>query len=606
MKKALKYFRNNLDIILLGGLFIFALINPVFKKYDYGPGFPLVMLGAFSGLIIYFLRFRLKREFALWEAVSLIVFAVFIVLSFMYSQAKNFGLSEVMAFLSIIPVYLLTAHSKFKNRKKLLKILVSGALLAGLLGFLQFFWSSHPRMFGPFFNVFYHANVWPNAFALFLLMAWPLTLLYFKKNYVVISLLISCLLLTYSRGAVIAFGGQLILLAIFYFRSFNLKTIIKIIICAGLALVMFLIAAEVRSDNREIIDVSDRIEFENEEGLTSARERIDFWMGAIEITKNNPLLGTGPFSFRYAYNPIQQTLLGASDHPHNIFLKIASENGLIALASFVVFLLSWLITLGTRFKSLEKAEKETVFVIFVCVAGAIAHNLIDYNFNFYVNLLMLVILLAISRSYVAKNLKKPRLNIFILLISLLISIISVYEVSVYALGLRTESFYVRDDLTNKADELLQEGDYAKSLSYIKTQLKLNPLDSRAKYLEGVIYCSEDYEKADEELCEDKLIEAIELNPMNNIRYYTDAFRELEPEDPEFDELLVESLEILYTYFDYVQKNVHFTAYTPNVEAASELVSHVILFTGLKDSVSLSENNELMLKKAHELRESKSY
>ncbi|MEK7085482.1 MAG: O-antigen ligase family protein [Patescibacteria group bacterium] len=106
-------------------------------------------------------------------------------------------------------------------------------------------------------------------------------------------------------------------------RSENLIKTVALVVLAGLLVVGIFVGTEkLRSLNHKVIDVENRLTFSGDESLTSKQERKDFWKGALELIKEKPIFGWGPFSFRYAYNPIQKTLLGNSDHPHNIFLKI--------------------------------------------------------------------------------------------------------------------------------------------------------------------------------------------------------------------------------------------------------------------------------------------
>ncbi len=77
--------------------------------------------------------------------------------------------------------------------------------------------------------------------------------------------------------------------------------------------------------------------------LTSMGIRMYFWQNAIDLVKQRPVLGWGTGGFEAAYS--QQVAgreglagVGTSD-PHNQFLKIAAEQGLLGLAIFLGFLL---------------------------------------------------------------------------------------------------------------------------------------------------------------------------------------------------------------------------------------------------------------------------
>lgn len=76
---------------------------------------------------------------------------------------------------------------------------------------------------------------------------------------------------------------------------------------------------------------------------TSMGVRMYFWQNAIALIKERPLLGWGTGGFESAYSQLVagrpgNAGLGTSD-PHNQFLKITAEHGLVGLAVFVGFLL---------------------------------------------------------------------------------------------------------------------------------------------------------------------------------------------------------------------------------------------------------------------------
>ncbi|MBI4232548.1 O-antigen ligase family protein, partial [Candidatus Peregrinibacteria bacterium] len=381
----------------LSGFFLIALFNPLFKKYDYGAGFPLVLLFAVMMVVFALLFWRERREKAILELAFLGIFGIFIVSSFVFSGTKNIGLSEVMAFLSVILFYLFFGLRRSGWMHKFVGVIKVMTVLAVFLGFVLYFVWPEVRMQGPFFNLFYHSNVWPNAFALYLLMTWPLFLNESRAKVAILALIFAAILLTFSRGALIVLAGQFLLVLLYNLRRINRRKIVIVGLTFLLTAGVFLGANALRAMKYEVVDVEERATFANSESLTSKQERIDFWLGAIKLAGEKPLFGWGPYSFRYAYNPIQKTFLGSADHPHNIFLKIASENGVIALGAFLAFLLVYVWTLAKRFKGLDEEKRNTAYLLFVAIAGAFAHNLIDYNFNFSVNLFLLFFILAYLR-----------------------------------------------------------------------------------------------------------------------------------------------------------------------------------------------------------------
>jgi O-antigen ligase len=628
--KTLKFLGASLVPILLSAFWLVALLNPVFKKYDYGAGWPLVIVLGVLLLIFAGLEYKKKRERAGCEEAFLLIFMAAVLASFYFSQVKTLGFSEVLAFLAVSTTYLVFAHRKLSWLRSFLKVVAVGGVLAVLVGFYLYFTEAEVRMAGPFFNILYHANIWPNAFALFLLMVWPLLLVFTDKKrwfgwaLAALGLVIAALLLSYSRGALIAFAGQLVLLGLYFRRDLlgeKGRGLKKVGLVVVLALAIFMGANEIRDNQYEVIDVEERANFDNSEGLTSKTERLDFWMGAVELTGEKPLFGWGPYSFRYAYNPIQKTMLGASDHPHNIFLKISSENGLIALGAFLAFLLSIVLVVWRRFPSLKRKEKDLVVILSVAVAGAFAHNLIDYNFNFIANLLLLFLYLAFIRSLVVKKEEKRALSGTVnLLLAIAIALVAIFEGSLLVLAETDEShlsqsFYPRNHYINEADRALQAKDFEASLAFIDGHLMLHQLDPQSYYLKGVIFCDREYEDYDLLACGDNFGRAIELNPLNDWNYYRDYFRVLAQMpgknlNEEMQEFLLEVLPMIETYFRMVENNVHFTAYTSNVEAVDDLIGQILdaapgyLERDQEDLLKVGRQE--MLEKAEELRKAKEY
>ena len=77
--------------------------------------------------------------------------------------------------------------------------------------------------------------------------------------------------------------------------------------------------------------------------LTSMGIRVYFWQNTVSLVRQRPLLGWGTGGFEVAYTKEVAGRpglagLGTSD-PHNQFMKIAAEQGLLGLAVFVGFLL---------------------------------------------------------------------------------------------------------------------------------------------------------------------------------------------------------------------------------------------------------------------------
>ena len=604
---------KKISVVLLSSFWLLVLLSPVFKKYDYGAEWPMVILLSFFCLF-FFLAFR--KEQSAWstsvklEQVFIFVFLVFVGLSQIFSQTKNVGFNELMAFYSCFSVYLIFAYRENKWLEKFLKIIVIGAVLASILGFsIYVLKEAPPRMIGPFFNIFYASNLWPNAFALFLVTVWPLPILFnFGKSRVgvgvpwliALSLVLSALFLTYSRGALLTAIFQAIILLIYFIKRIDFA-VIKKVLFVGLLSCFFVVSLNSARDlrfNDNVISFSDKLTFQNQENLTSVKERYDFWKGAVDLSLNSPVFGYGPFSFRYLYEAKEQKdLLAIADHPHNVFLKIAAENGLVACAAFIGLLLTILIIFVKNFKKFkDRSSRDLSYILAVSIVGNFAHNMIDYNLNFLANLLLLFLLLSFLRSILVQNFYSKNSKTFILsgilpfILAVFLFIFSIYEGGIlvvaktYDEDFRRFSFYPREYFLQKADYYLQNNDFSNAEKYAKEEVSLNPYDSLAWERLGQIY----YKKADNSSSNDpngtsyktdylkeaitSFKEAIDVNPYNDFNYYREYLSALTTSGnyEEVSELKHDILELLKKYKPMIKNNVHFTTYTSNADAAIDI------------------------------------
>ncbi len=605
--------KNSLAFGLIYALFLFALLNPLFKKFDYGAGFPLVILFLAILPVLFWVYRNRKRENAVLEPIFLFLFLGMMLLSWIFSEVRNVGLSEVLAFGGSGMFYYLFAYKKTENVEKYLKMVVAALYLAIICGFVLYFLWPQTRMIGPFFNLLAPINQWPNAFGLFILLSWPLVLWFFRKKWRFLtilgfSLVLSALFLTYSRGVYIAFLGQVVLLGLYFVRNIKWKVVLKITAAVVIAAALVLFANYMRGLSFDVVYVDERIGFEDEGSSFSTGERMDFWQGSFYLALQKPYLGWGPYSFRSAYNGIQKDFLASSDHSHNLFLKIAMENGFLTLGALVLFLGTFAFTVLWRFPLLKREQKEMVFLLSVAVVGAGAHSLIDYNFNFLVNLWLLFLLLALIRSQVcAPAPTKPQKLGFSFLIVILLALVALYEgvlltlhYTVYPDSL-AYSLYPRGYFIQKAENSLTQNDFKSALNAVNHQKKLNNIDDKAHYLEALIACNPKNENRDLIKCQENFLEALKLNPHNNLAYYSDYILYFGKDLSRDNETIQKARELLELYFDYVQKNIHFTAYSDNVEHADKLTDRLVPFVDWKTAKFYMLKRQQMLNKADRIR-----
>lgn len=329
------------------------------------------------------------RQQAVWWL--LLAFFLWSVGSFLLSSTQNYGLDELLRDGACTLLFFAAQRGQLEQPflRRCCSVLAIAGLIACGVGLAVYIFQPVDRFVGTFFDHRFHTDYWPNAWAEFLLLAWPAGLLALSNRQKglktdllragALGILIACLLLSYSRGALIAFAGQLgllMVLSIPSWRRFSGEAVSlarTIGIGAIIAIALFFGTNQLRSNFYPVQSVADKVTFTAAEGTSSIDERSQFWDQSWQLAQEKPWFGWGPYSFRFVQPRLQRHVLATSDHPHNVFLKLAMERGIPAAALFTLFLLLILVpALWQRSKLLP----------LIAVAGVLAHNLIDFNLQF--------------------------------------------------------------------------------------------------------------------------------------------------------------------------------------------------------------------------------
>lgn len=339
-------------------------------------------------------------------SVLVLGFTVWTMLSFATSTTQNYGLDEVLRTASFAFIFFWTMRVASDSQRRISFIdrfamtLSTVAMLACVVGIAVYVLQPVSRFVGTFFDWRFTTDYWPNAWAEFLLLAWPMVLITkevhmcgrwrLSRRSAVLALLLASLFLSYSRGALIALGLQLLLLSILTFRSkyvrvamLQKRTALRACTILVTAAMLFVGVNAIRSRYHVVQSVSQKITFTSAEGTSSINERNSFWHQAFVLSFDHPVLGYGPYSFRFVQPRRATSVLATSDHPHNVFLKTAMELGWPALVLLLLFLAA---VLKPAFRQLRQyrdhPDTSITTMLLVGVFGLLAHNMIDYNLQF--------------------------------------------------------------------------------------------------------------------------------------------------------------------------------------------------------------------------------
>jgi O-antigen ligase len=354
---------------------------------------------------------RSEIPLAIW--IISMLYIAWSILSYMFSETRNYGLDEILRTGGYVLTFLWIARMRIEQQstaiERLFPVVISvSTVLAGIFGIAVYSLQPVNRFVGTFFDYRFHTDYWPNAWAQFLLIAWPMILLlaWRQKNeklrwaiFASLGFVLSTLLLSYSRGAMLSFGGQcavmLVLFSSVIVRDIRYRraagrtavmTLIKAAAVSAIAVALFFAVNQIRMQTYDVQSVSEKVTFTAAEGTSSINERAQFWKQAYKLALERPLVGWGPYSFRFIQPELMQHVLATSDHAHNILLKLSMERGFPAAGFFAALFGSTLFMGVISFFMKRKAispDKDALSIACIAsIAGLLLHNMIDYNLQF--------------------------------------------------------------------------------------------------------------------------------------------------------------------------------------------------------------------------------
>jgi len=223
------------------------------------------------------------------------------------------------------------------------------------------------RVFGPF--------VYPNALAGFLVVAFAPTLAWIwvrarnwdaRVKWLALVFagaeMVFCLLLTGSRGGVVAFG-VMALTVLWCLVPKDGRRAARAIGVLALAL------AAVIALGRH----GGFLHF----GTKSLEARTDYWRGAIRIIQDHPWVGTGPGTFGSIYPLYKTALTEEAQAVHNTFLQMWSDSGVLA---FIAFAMLWIVAVRDAFRlARQRVGDAAAAAVCGALAGWTVHGLVDFD-----------------------------------------------------------------------------------------------------------------------------------------------------------------------------------------------------------------------------------
>lgn len=267
-----------------------------------------------------------------------------------------------------------------------------------------------------------------NLFATGLVMSLPFGFIVFRRSTeriwkgfaaLVFGLAVVLILITQSRAAWLAMGGGLFfvfcsLLLTKSKRKLLLQT--RYLLLGGLTLCLSVGIAWFLSSKNDVANAPvERIQalftYENtkNEHTETIKERLLLWNNTLEMIKEQPVLGVGLGNWKIHFPKYQITGLRSEQgevffqRPHNDYLWIASEMGMLGLLAYLLVLLSTLFYAIRTLKERSKEENSNYAVVLAMTSGLVAFmlfSLVDFPKERPIHLLWSGLIIAfISASY---------------------------------------------------------------------------------------------------------------------------------------------------------------------------------------------------------------
>lgn len=316
-------------------------------------------------------------------------------LSILFSASISLSLKGFFSkLLKGVAVYFIAAET-INDRKKLNSILIAMALsmlLIGIDGIFQFV-SAKGRDFlrdyiqaGRVTASFSSSN----GFGAWLTVMLPLAFGFicmghkqrFKKTTTFILLILAgiltfCLILTRSRGALI---GSVFATAFFFMHKKKKMFLVFLTIVLAISLfsAVYFMNTHLSFNGDFLISAKNELV---QTMLKTDIVRTHLWREALLIIKDFPVFGCGLNTYSIVAPGYKSGLAESGIYPHNSYLQMAAETGVVGLGSFIFVMVS-LFTMS--FRNMKKIKdrfySNILLGLLAGLFGFLAHSFLDVNF----------------------------------------------------------------------------------------------------------------------------------------------------------------------------------------------------------------------------------
>jgi len=447
-----------------------------------------------------------------------------------------------------------------------------------------------------------------------------------KKWLLVLALLLATILifLTGSRAAFLSLFFETIIFILLYLKlnPLNRKNILSISYIIIPLIISFFVANLIFEKGKgtgRYESVSSRVKQVANIQDASINKRILYWNNALEMIKNNPLMGIGLGNWQIESIPYEKKIENdhtVSGNTHNDFLEITAETGILnGLIYLSIFIFALYLNLKIFFKS-ENYEARIIALLSILLIVSYG---IDATFNFplyrptiqiwFSFFLALSIINTATSEESAISHYSNKASAFIIIISLFTIFFSFKTVKANQLENDIKANFLTNKFDLKADEIvynlpkypnvfttgepiatyagryfIEEKNYKQALKYLNIGHKINPYIGRTEFYKHRI--AKENGKNDSAYFYAK--KALDIRPRNK-DYYIEAINSAI--------ILKDTTGIIKIHTDYTQYNNHPDVWVNTSGALNQSgYSNKKLIAFINDGLKKFPNDSLLIER----------
>ena len=474
-----------------------------------------------SVLIIGIILLFYKRKFSRMDNYSALYFILFVILVVVYLVSSFINNSLVLAFDSVVRIFLLlsflivctklldfqylseteekTDSQNFVLINVAYSILFTLAVIS-VLGFLQIFridtfitpsLTKYGSTFGTKnFAAEYFVAALPYALVVLLLVNKQKKMLFFIPIYI---LIYTYLFSLRTRTAYLVIAIQLFLFVFFIFKKHKSEFFIpfgKIILLIGIIAISFLINFSLPDfQEKKRADVVETVKSVSDIQYASNITRFYYYKSSVEIFKMFPVFGCGTNGWS-GINPLfngdqiadVRDDISADINPHNDFLKVVSENGIVGFLIYVSIFISF-------FAIKKKWSNPFTSAAFLSMVGITLSSFLAFPGQNIPLMIIFILNISVVVSQNGKRSESKSKFVFAIVFVLAIISLTYYSYKYYSEKVYLEAMHLKAE--SKYDLSLQKLNNISKFVYAEDPNKM-PID----YYKGVAYfMMKDYESS---------------------------------------------------------------------------------------------------------------